>query len=209
MTGPEQRFPRYRQLLKLYPDAYRQQYEEQMLQTLADMLDDPERSKTTVWLRTIADLPISAAQQQLSYSAAALATTPAYLKHYARTGAWMVAPFFLLVLLNGLNGHTLRHTILWQTNVLFTWLVLLPVIAALLNLAAWLRWIHYSRHHNKLSAWQAITDVRRSWPALMVVFISLSIIAFVYGHDSAHCLTDNPIRAFRNTHQTIQCIERG
>jgi hypothetical protein len=209
MTSLEQRFPRYRQLLKLYPSGYRRDYEAQMLQTLADMLDDPERSRTAVWFSTILDLPISITRQQISSTAAAMTTTPDYLKHYALTGAWMVAPFFLLVLLNGLSGQLLRHTIFWQTNALYAWLILLPGLAALLNLVAWARWVLQNHRDSKLSTWRAMADIRRGWPALAVVVIGVSIIGFTYGHDSVHCLTGNPIRELHNAHQTLQCLQRS
>jgi hypothetical protein len=209
MSDLESRFSRYRLLLKLYPTAYRREYETQILQTLADMLDDPERSHAAVWTRAVLDLPTSVIRQQLSYTAVALTTTPNYLKHSARTGAWLVAPFFLLVALNSLSGRALRHTVLWHSNVLFMWLILLPSIAVLLNLAAWLRWVQQSRRETHVGTWRVITDIRRSWPALAIVIIGLSIITFVYGHDSAHCLTGNPLSELRNAHQTLQCLQRG
>jgi hypothetical protein len=209
MNDLGRRFPHYRRLLKLYPANYRHDYEAQMLQTLADMLDDPERSRTAVWISALLDLPVSAARQQISYTAAAMTTTPTYLTHYARTGAWLVAPFFLLVLLNGVDGHSLRHTIFWHTRVLFTWLILLPSVAVLLNLAAWLRWVRQYRQQSHTTAWRAAIDVRRSWPALTIIFIGLAIIAFVFGHDSTHCLTGNPIRELHNAHQTLRCLQRS
>jgi hypothetical protein len=48
----------YRQLLMLYPKQYRSQYDEQMLQTLTDMLaDQPTRAdRAKVWLRAGMDL---------------------------------------------------------------------------------------------------------------------------------------------------------
>jgi hypothetical protein len=205
----DSRFPRYRRLLKLYPKAYRQEYAAQTLQTLADMLDDPEHSRLNVWTRTLLDLPVSVLRQQISCTAAAMTTTPTYLKHYARSGAWMVAPFFLLVALNSLGGQALRRSVLWHTNVLFTWLILLPALAALLNLAAWLHWVGQTRRERGVSAWRAVTDLRRSWPALAVTVIGIGIIAFVYGHDSVHCLTGNPVRELHNAHQTLQCVQRG
>jgi len=209
MSSLEQRFPYYRRLLRLYPAAYRRDYEAQILQTLADMLDDPEHSRAATWARALLDLPTSITRQQVSYTAAAMTSTPDYLKHYARTGAWLVTPFFLLVALNGLNGHTLRGTVLWHTNVLLVWLILLPSLAVLLNLAAWGRWVRQNSRQTGTSLWHAISDIRRSWPALAVIIVGLGIIGFVYGHDSAHCLTGNPVRELHNAHQTLRCIQRG
>lgn len=62
------RFLWYRVALRLYPSAYRRQYGEQMLQTLADMLDDqPDRaSKAMVWLRVGSELPLSIVNENIS-----------------------------------------------------------------------------------------------------------------------------------------------
>jgi hypothetical protein len=63
--GLRQRFPRYSKLFRFYPEAYRKRYDEQMLQTLADMLDDREASTISTWARTAVDLPASIIKQQL------------------------------------------------------------------------------------------------------------------------------------------------
>jgi len=203
------RFPRYSKLLGLYPAAYRHEYGEQMLQTLADMLDDPQQSRRAVWARTLRDFPGSLLRQQLAYTATAMTSTPPYLTRTARAGAGLVAPFFLLVLANALSGQALRHSVIWRPNVLPLWLVVLPALAVGLNLFVWLRWLRQQRRESAGSSWQHIADIRRSWPALAVMLVGLAIIAFVYGHDSVHCLTGNPLRELHNPHQTMQCIERG
>lgn len=58
---PAKRFRIYAKLLLLYPPSFRQQYGEQLLQTLADMIDDvpSKKEKMAVWLRISWDLPVT------------------------------------------------------------------------------------------------------------------------------------------------------
>lgn len=58
----------YRAALHLYPKRYRQQYGEQMVQTVADMLDDKHGTaeKGMVWLRIYCELPLSIIRENIS-----------------------------------------------------------------------------------------------------------------------------------------------
>ena len=62
------RFPIYEQFLRLYPKRFRQKYGGQMVQTLADMLDDqPDHTgRFLVWLRAGSELPIGIVQQNIT-----------------------------------------------------------------------------------------------------------------------------------------------
>jgi hypothetical protein len=62
------RFPIYETCLKLYPKCYREEYADQMVQTLADMLDDQpdKRRQLVVWLRASSELPVAIAQQNVT-----------------------------------------------------------------------------------------------------------------------------------------------
>ena len=66
MSAPS-KYRLYRLLLGLYPKPYREQYGEQMVQTLDDWLHDSESgaSKLTIWLRVIGDLPVSVIQEHI------------------------------------------------------------------------------------------------------------------------------------------------
>lgn len=59
--SPRRRFKIYATLLSLYPASYRKQYTEQILQTVADMIDDaPSTSeKFTTWVRICLDFPVT------------------------------------------------------------------------------------------------------------------------------------------------------
>lgn len=204
MGGLEKRFPHYSRLLKLYPAAYQKKYKEPMLQTLADMLDDPEQSKTNVWARTVLDFPLSLIHQQLIYEGIAMKQMPDYMKRSSLIGALLMAPFFILIIINSLTNDRLYYSFFWSTPALFTWLIVLPALATLLNLAAFARW----SSSQTASFWRSLADFRHNWPTLATTVIALSIIALAYGHDSVHCIIGNPITEAQKWDATINCIEQ-
>lgn len=63
--SPRQRFKVYARLLRLYPASYRKRYGKQLLQTIADMVDDapsvPE--KLNVWLRISLDFSLTVCRE--------------------------------------------------------------------------------------------------------------------------------------------------
>ena len=64
--SPKQRFFKvYAKLLYLYPSSYRKQYQEQLLQTVADMVDDAPSTyqRFIVWLRIGLDLPVTVCKE--------------------------------------------------------------------------------------------------------------------------------------------------
>lgn len=202
------RFPKYSKLLYLYPTAYRKRYSEQMLQTLADMLDDTPSHKAAVWTRTMLDLLLSALQQQLSYTGAAMTKeTPNYVKNSALIGGILLLPFFVLVIAHSLDS-SLQNSTWWHFRILFTFFVVLPSIAFLLSLVALISWL-VERHKQHKQSWlKAVLDIRRTWYLLVVLIVGLGIVSMVFGHDSVHCITGNPIRELRNSSQTLSCIEQ-
>lgn len=209
MNVLNKRFPHYSKLLALYPAAYRKKYGEQMLQTLADMLDDASSpaSRAAIWTRTVLDLPISLIHQQLSYASHAFAQeTPSYVKRNALIAALLLVPFFVIVVANDLTAHGLYRTWLWHDHVLFAWIVALPALALGISLVTFIGWLVQNRR--KQSFWRNVLDVRHSWPLLVVGVIGLGIIGLVLFHDSVHCLTGNPIREVRNPRATWHCIEQ-
>ena len=197
------RFPRYSRFLYLYPSGYRKEYGEQMLQTLADMLDDPERHRISVWAQLGLDFPFSVIKQQLTYTGEVMATdTPLFMKRSALVGTGLLLPFFVLLTLNGLMHNRLQHSWVWNSWFLFLWIIFLPICAVTVNVLA----LHRKdrlRSVLRPSAW------RSNWPALIVLLLGLGILALVFFHDSVHCVAGNPIRELHNPHQTWQCIQRG
>lgn len=202
------RFPRYSRLLRLFPAAYQKRYGREILQTLADMLDDPEQSAAMVWLRAAADFPISLIHQQISYGGVALRQMPTYMKRSSLIGGLLLSPFFALVIINSLTSQRLYDSIFWNTAVLFIWLIILPGLAVALNAAAFLRWAAERRAHNKTRLWRSLIDIRHNWPVLAVAVLAFGIIALALGHDSVHCVVGNPITEAQKWDSTWHCIEQ-
>lgn len=57
----------YRALLHLYPKGHREEYGEQMIQTLEDLLTDPKsgHSKLSIWLRVSSELPVNVIEEHI------------------------------------------------------------------------------------------------------------------------------------------------
>lgn len=209
MNTLSDRFPLYSKLLHLYPVGYRKDYGEQMLQTLADMLDAQPDRKAAIWTRTAVDFPLSVLKQQIIYTGDTMATQmPDYIKRNALLGTWLIAPFFVFIIANSIVGSQLQRSILWHRNVLFAWLVVLPSLAALFNLAALLRWMNSRHRETHQGTWRMLADVRRYWPAAALAILGIGILGLVFFHDSVHCVLGNPLREAPNWHQTLRCIQQ-
>lgn len=213
MNNLQKRFPRYSWLLKLYPTGYRQAYGEQMLQTLADMLDDSERSHASVWAHLALDFPLSVVKQQLTFTGETMAhEMPDYVKRNALVSAVLLLPFLLALLANGfdkvINGRNLYHSWLWHMPVLSIWVLWLPLLAAVIAVTSLITLLLQRRAAEHNSWFKQLLAVRYTWPLLSVALVGIGIIGMVFFHDSVHCVTGNPIRELHNPHQTWQCIEQ-
>lgn len=214
MNRLSKRFPIYSKLLRLYPAPYREVYGEQMLQTLADMLDDKSRKQSAVWLRAVVDFPFSMAKQQLLYSGGIMKNDmPRFVKWNAVVGGVLLLPFASAVVANGLNeaiyGHTLYQSWLWHMPVLAIWVLWLPLVAAGLALISLVIFLRQRSKVAHASWWKVLLDWRRNWPLLVVAVLGLGIMFLVLFHDSVHCVTGNPAREIQHWQQTWQCIQRG
>lgn len=203
----DKRFPLYRHLLKLYPPAYRHKYQGQILQTLADMLDDEENSAARVWTRAALDLPFSIIKQNLTYEGVIMKNhTPGYVKRNSLLAAGLISPFFIIVIANSLDNHNLPTGGGWNHLLLF--LILgLPALGLLLSLATFARWAA-ERRQAKISFWRSLFDIRRNWPLAATAGLALLIVLFIPFHDSGPCIDHNPLKTLRNFDQTMHCIQR-
>ena len=213
MDDLNQRFPRYSKLLRLYPKPYREQYGEQMLQTLADMLDTEPEHETSIWLRTIIDLPFSLTKQQLLYAGGIMSQQiPMYVKRNAVVSTVLLLPFALALIVNGLdkliNNRTLYHSWLWHMPVLAIWVLWLPILAAALALSSLVVFFRKGGTQGRQNSRKQSLDVYHTWPLIAPALVALFVIAMVFGHDSAHCVTGNPVRELHNWHQAWQCIQQ-
>jgi len=210
------KFSLYEQLLRLYPKSYKQQYGDQMCQTLKDMLDDAadgtERKK--IWARAITELPTSIAKAQFSYVGGIMQNeTPHYVKQTGLMASLLVVPFFLAFIANTVDnllfGHNLYSSWLWNTPVLVTWILLLPSLALVLSGGSLLRFIFWDKWPSHGSLSNRIFDAKHNWPVVVPLVIAVGVLCLVAFHDSAHCLVGNPVRELRNFHQTWQCTTGG
>lgn len=204
MGSLDKRFPVYGRLLRLYPLTYQERYRAEMLQTLADMLDDPERPSALVWARTIIDLPLSLAHQQLSYAGGIMKNeTPIYVKRNSAIAASLITPFFVLIVVNSLFHHALDFTNSWKR--LFTWLIIgLPAVALILSLVTFIKWSARQK-----SIWKSLFDFRHNWLLVIPGGLALLIVLFVPFHDSGPCLAHSPVKELRNFSNTVRCIQRS
>ncbi|HSW79845.1 MAG TPA: hypothetical protein VLG47_03645 [Candidatus Saccharimonadales bacterium] len=208
------RFPRYSKFLRLYPKKYRDAYGSQMLQTLADMLDNSSSTteRLQIWTRLAIDFPITVAGQNVHYLGGIMThETPKYVWRNGLIGGAMLIPFFAALTANSIDelafNHTLFNSWLWSMPILAIWVLWLPFAAALLCLTSLLTFISQQRKSKKLRSVKVLIDIRHNWPLVIVAIASSFILALIFFHDSVHCVTGNPIREIHNPSATWHCIQ--
>ena len=205
MSAPE-RFPRYRQLLRLYPKAYRDRYGEQHLQALADMLDDQPTSggRAGVWLKISFDFPVSLAHQTI-----ALNDTPQYLRLTGLISGLLLIPFLAALTANAfdqaVNHQTLYHSWVWSLPVLRLWVLILPMIAVALSAVAFLVYLYRETQARKVSLLAALFNLRKNWPVALAGAAALGILFILFFHDSVHCFVQNPAHLVTHWHAAWVC----
>lgn len=211
------RFKIYCQLLKLYPESYREKYAQQMTQTLGDMLEDQtsRRAKELVWFRAFADLPAKIiSQNALALGGNLMSQTPNYIIRNSLIASLLIMPFFAALIANGLdkaiNHHDLHQSWVWSTPVLTGWILVLPALAFIICLVSYVLFVAKSTSNRSIAG--RIFDLKRTWTIMLAGLIGLAIIFFLLFHDSAHCWLKGPSHTFRNFHQlseTWQCTSEG
>jgi hypothetical protein len=201
----DKRFRLYSKFIGLYPAPYRRRYGGEMLQTLADMLDDPDNSKAAVWLRAVLDLPLSLTKQNLiSVGGIMKNQTPHYVKRNSLISAALVIPFFVVIASRILQNNSIVGNQVWRSSLWIT-VLFMPIAAFLLAAYTFLKWTK----NRKISVWKGLIDFRHNWMLTTVGSLALLIAVFVPFHDSTHCVSGNPVREIRNADQTWQCVWRG
>lgn len=213
MNSLRYRFPIYSRLLRLYPKTYRQRYEQEILQTTADMLDDaPARSsRLGIWSSLTVDLILNIARQNFAYAGGSMSSyTPNYIKRNGMISAVLLLPFFGAITANGLdkliNNTTLDNSWMWHRPALILWGFYLPTAAFIISLISYAVFVISGEDKNR--GWFKRTfDVLHSWPVIIVGVTALGILALVEFHDSARCVTRSPAQAISHVSQTVYCIE--
>jgi hypothetical protein len=216
MSNYNSRFPIYAALLKLYPSAHRKRYEQEILQTTADMLDDaPSRlTRVRVWTHVAFDLPLNIVRQQVSYGGDVMSNeTPRYLKRSSLIAGALLLPFILALLANGLskliNKHGLDHSWLWKSPAIGIWILYLPEVALLLALATYIVYIVKGTDGTTRSWLKSAVDVRHVWPIMLPAVLALGVLFLVAFHDSVQCWAQNPVHAVTHMQQTWQCTVKN
>lgn len=203
------RFPIYSRLLCLYPKSHQHEYGEEMLQTLADMLDDPGQHKAAVWLRTALDYPISVSKQQLLCTGQIITNDiPKYVKRNTLLGSILLVPFPIAVAAHNLSNSTRVIEHRWQAVYLLAF-VALPAIAFLCCTVTFIYWTFMQHRQSKSSLWKSLIDVRRNWAITLVAGLALVMALFLPLHDSTHCVTGNPLHELAQWHQTWRCVQQS
>lgn len=199
MNDLRRRFPYYSRLLRLYPAAYRRQYETQLLQTTADMLDGAagHSERLRIWTKLIIDVPAAIAGQQLKYAGVTMKQSmPTYIKRNGLIGGLLLVPFVASVAADGfdraINHHNLDSSWVWGHDVLRFWALGLPTVAAGFMIANLMFYTVRGGKGAKPHWRQRLLDWRCSWPLLLSGFAALGIIGFVRYHDSVGCWIQMP-----------------
>lgn len=212
MTKLKSRFPVYAWLLRLYPAAYRHEYERELLQTTADMLDDAPTTlaKLGIWSRIACDLPFNIARQNLEYIGGNMHhDMPHYVKRNSLLSGLLLLPFFVAIAANSIdslvhNAH-LYNSWLWRSPAIVLWVFYLPAMAFIISLVTYSLFVFKDAPKNK--AWfKRALDLMHSWPVLIVGIIALSILTFAEFHDSSQCIVQSPVHAVTHASQTLNCI---
>lgn len=210
MDKLDKRFPKYSRLLGLYPTDYRKEYSRQMLQTLADMLDDKENAKAAVWLRATVDFPFSVTKENLLFMGHSfLNETPSYVKKASFAGSLLILPFFTFLALDALTSHSLYGGWFWHPWVIATWIIIMPALAFLICSLAFVKWSVQRSKIKKIGFLKSLFDWRRNWPMMIVSILSIGIVSLAVGHDSVQCVVNNPVKEIRYWHTTWRCIQNG
>lgn len=212
MTSLKSRFPIYSRCLRLYPAEYRKRYEQELLQTTADMLDDaPSRiTRIGIWSRVLVDLPLNVLKQQVSYAGGVMHDEmPHFVKRNGLIAGIMLLPFFTALCANGLdkvlNNHTLFNSWLWHTPVLGIWVIYLPTLALLLAGTTYL--IYIFKNPTKQPLIKRILDIAHSWPILLTGLVALGILFILVFHDSFQCWAQSPTYLASHLNKAWQCSQ--
>ena len=194
MNDLEKRFPRYSKILGLYPNSYKKEYGQQIMQTTADMLDHAktDRQKIAIWSKVALDLPLNISKQQLQLVGGTyMKETPNYIKIMGILTGVLVLPFFAAIIANGLdkllNNHTLYNSWVWRYDYIRLWVLVLPAIAATLAIFSLLYYVIHSPTKSSGNKFKLVFDLKHNWPIMASGLIALGILFFLRFHDSAPC----------------------
>lgn len=211
MNDLRKRFPIYSILLNLYPKSYRAHFGEQILQTMADMLDNSPSNlaRLAIWFHAVAELPINVAKQQAGLIGGIyIKETPSYLKINSLISGLLLIPFIAALIANSLdkvlNNHTLYGSWLWHRPTISLWVLYLPIAALLLVIGSYIYYVH---KYKKTALLRRLFDIKLFWPIFIPGVLAFAILFIAMFHDSIHCWVQTPLHLASHISQTWQCSE--
>lgn len=138
---------------------------------------------------------------------------PAFVKRNAAISALLLVPFMLAVLANStdqvIRHQTLYNSWAWSTPVLRMWVLWMPAAAAIIAAGSLIAYIFRRIRVDHASARNALFQLQYSWPLVITCLGGIFVLALLFGHDSVHCVTGNPINELQHWPATWHCIQRG
>lgn len=169
----------YRLLLKLYPKAYRQEYEEEMLNTFQEMFSEAKTSanKRKLIVLIFKDYLLSLSHESLYATGNSFSEAPDSIKRNFAISASLVAPFFLVFMYN-ISSFVLHHGVALSGLESHTWVIysiILPIFGLTMSIKTCFSGVYGQlvRHEWR----QALSLFFQNWLFLGLVVAILALIA--------------------------------
>jgi len=201
----------FQNLLLLYPEQYRKRFEDEMLLTFEDLYQEKValdgQAGVLFWLRISFDIFATALEQQgkqmQKLGMKKYMGKTFHINKYNIIGFVLLLPFFSVFLISilariaqgdlthynrPLNAF-LSHSLLYWFPVLFTWVILFPALAVLLNIIPLLKALN--KNHGFLFAFFFI---KQNAFTLLILAVGLGFLAIIIFHDFAPCFVHGILR---------------
>ena len=129
--------------------------------------------------------------------------TPKYMKRMSLLVLALILPFYVVVAMGGLHPAWL-----WSQSIMKLWAAYLPLLAALLAIGTYGAFLLHTGNKNASFA-KRIKSLKYTWQFAVPSILAIGTVGFVFFHDSAHCLLQNPVYTMVENHQALQCVESG
>lgn len=192
-------------LLLFYPYQYRKKYGHEMRLLFYDMYHEELRKKGKVglrfWFFQAVDIAKGIIEQHMDMlkkqGMKKYLKTALNLTEYNLFGAILLLPIFIISCINFISRIVQRdlfgynrsvysffsHTPLYWRPVLFTWVILFPAIAIVINIIGL-----FKNKHKKRTSLFSIVFLKRNIGSIMVLCASLVVLVMVRFHDFAPCV---------------------
>ena len=196
----------YELLLLLYPEAYRNRFGVEMLYTFQDMRAE-ERTKhgnpgVGFWSTIVIDTLLSALREHgealRKEGMKKYLQQTLKLNNYNLVSMILLLPFLIMGcidlagrILQGNLGHdnpaiyaALSQTPLYWYPILFTWVILFPILAVIISLIP-------LAINSKKSSWRSIDYLKQNPVSVIIITVGILLLAVVILHDFAPCMVNN------------------